>query len=113
MEIREIIIPAMAILVTNCGLWFVLYHFVISERKQNLAMIEKGIDPSKSKSPKSIKSYLRNGIFGIAIAFSFLFGYFTANLSGMPAYVAYPLMFFLFFGLANFIFYLVGKKTVN
>lgn len=112
MEASELIIPILAIVVTNFTVVFVIYYGLKTENTRKLALIEKGMDPSlaERKPPKDINTTLKNGIFIIGIAIGIVFGYILTLLLPIQLYVSYPSMILLFGGLALIIYYGIENR---
>jgi hypothetical protein len=80
-------------------------------RKERMALLEKGADPSVFQEPKSDKiAALRYGLLLIGFAIGILIGSLLELLTRMGPEESYFSMVFLFGGIALVISHFMGKK---
>lgn len=83
-------------------------------RKERMALLEKGADPSIFQEPKSDKvTSLRYGLFLIGLAIGILMGNVLEVSTELGPEASYFSMVFLFGGIALVLSHFLGKKVKN
>lgn len=100
--------PVLVLLVIFGFIYAVI--FIQVRKKERLAMMEKGADPSIFNiEPRQI-SYLKYGIFLVGIAIGILLGNVLEVSSSLNPVVSYFSMIFLFGGLGLIISHLIERR---
>lgn len=100
--------PVLVLAIIFGFLYAVIYLNV--RRKERMALLEKGADPSIFQEPRSEKlTALKYGLFLIGIAVGILLGNVLEVTTKLEPEVSYFSMVFLFGGLALVISHFVGK----
>ena len=84
--------------------------FILVRKKERLAMIEKGADPSQFKSDLSGPSSLKWGLFSLGIGLGILVGNILVSTKVMEEEVAYFSMIFLFGGISLIVSHFLARK---
>ena len=111
--IIELIMPFLGIGLAFFAL-YIIFYAIKSEKKQKMAMIEKGMDPSlsgKKRETKRKPNHLKNGILLMGLALGILMGYLLTEVGNMIAWVAYPSMILIFGGVALIMNYYIERKS--
>ncbi len=86
--------------------------YISIRRKERLALLEKGADPSIFQEPKSDqRRSLRYGLFLIGLAIGILMGNVLEVSTNLGREASYFSMVFLFGGIALVISHFIGKKV--
>ena len=88
----------------------IVYIAIVSSHRQNMAMIEAGLNP-KEEEEKHNK--LRNGLLILFVPIGILLGNMGHGLFGMAAETAAVVFAFLFGGLAMVLAYFIEDKKNN
>ncbi|MCK4679381.1 MAG: hypothetical protein KAT48_14700 [Bacteroidales bacterium] len=87
--------------------------YLAIRKKERLAMMEKGVDPSTFVTKKQTYPSLKWGMFLIGLGVGLIIANLLVKNYIMDEHVAYFSMVFLFGGIALVISYFVGKKQAG
>jgi dolichol kinase len=105
---NETLIAILVPLVTMASVFGIVYVVVTSKHKQNMAMIERGINPNENDHKKENK--VRDGLFFLMVPIGLIIGYFFQIEFKMKGPFPYLIFGFLFMGLSRVIAYYIEKK---
>jgi hypothetical protein len=101
--------PVLVLLII-CGFIYAIV-FINVRRKERMALLEKGADPSIFQEPRSEKqNALRYGLFLIGLAIGILMGNVLEVTTQLGPEASYFSMVFLFGGIALVLSHYMGRK---
>ncbi len=102
----EILIP----LGSFAMIFGIVYIVVTAKHRQNIAMIERGINPNTHSKDKKHKN-LKDGLFWFLVPIGILVAYFFQIEYKMEGPFPYIIFGFLFMGLSLIISYMIERKS--
>lgn len=107
----EELIPIIAV----AGFWtsviVFVYMFFTSRNRIRMALIERDKDAGIFRKTRDLSLALRNGLVCVMVGVGILLGYQLEQL-GVPPFVAYLSMVFIFGGLGLIAYYLYAQKKL-
>lgn len=105
---NETLIAITVPLISLSAIFGIIYIIVSAKHKQNMAMIERGINPNENDHKKG--NTLKDGLFFFLVPVGLLIGFFFQQQFKMEGPFPYLIFGFLFMGLSRVIAYLIEKK---
>lgn len=107
----------MAGIIISLGFFAMIFSIVYLNKRERMAMIERGMDPRSYKPQSAPYQYLKWGLlligagFGLFLAFVFDHSWFSDVNDGIEA--VYFALIAIFGGAGLFVSYLIEKKELN